>query len=65
VLKLEVLEFVKEERSMLSTITRREKNWIGHRPILRGQSLLRDVMEGRMEGKRTRDKGKKESWDDR
>jgi len=23
------------------------------RPILRGQSLLRDVMEGRMEGKRT------------
>jgi len=39
-----VLALVKEERSMLSTITRRKKNWIGH--ILRGQSLSKDVMEG-------------------
>jgi len=27
-------------------------SWVGH--ILRGQTLLRDVMEGKMEGKRTR-----------
>jgi len=51
-INIEVLSLAKEERSILSTITRRKKNWIGH--ILRGQSMLRDVMEGRMEGKRTR-----------
>src|SRR6218665_1211685 len=28
----------------------RQKNWIGH--ILRGNSLQREIMEGRMEGKR-------------
>jgi len=38
---------------MLSTITRRRK-WRGH--ILRGQSLLRDVMYGRMEGRGTRER---------
>ena len=31
-------------------IYRRQKNWIGH--ILRGDGLLRDVMEGRMMEKR-------------
>jgi len=43
-INIEVLALVKDERSMLSTITRRKKNWMGH--ILRGQSLLIDVMEG-------------------
>ena len=33
-------------------IYRRQKNWIGR--ILRGDGLLRDVMEGRMMGKRSR-----------
>jgi len=33
-------------------IKTRQKNWIGH--ILRGNSLQRDMMEGRMEGKRGR-----------
>jgi len=37
---------------MLPTITRRKTNWVEY--ILREQSLLRDVMEGRMEGRRTR-----------
>ena len=33
-------------------IRSRKKNWIGH--ILRGDGLLKEVMEGRMEGKRGR-----------
>ena len=36
------------------TIVRRKKNWIGH--ILRGEGLLKDVIEGRMEGKPPRDR---------
>ena len=30
----------------------RKKNWIGH--VLRGSGLLKEVIEGRMEGKRGR-----------
>src|SRR6218665_2553172 len=48
----EVLKMVQEERSLVDVIWRRKKNWIGH--ILRGESLLREVMEGRMIGKRLR-----------
>src|SRR5580698_10282718 len=44
----EVLDIVGEERSLIETIVRRKKNWIGH--ILR-EGLLKDVIEGRMEGK--------------
>src|ERR1043165_5968481 len=43
---------VEEKRSLITTLRERQKNWIGH--ILRGDSLLRDIIEGRMEGKRTR-----------
>jgi hypothetical protein len=32
------------------TITRRKANWIGH--ILRRNSLLKDVIEGEVEGRR-------------
>ena len=46
----EVLKEVKEERCIIETILKRKKNWIGH--ILRGNGLLKDVIEGRMEGKR-------------
>ena len=48
----EVLKMVNEKRSLIDTIRGRQKNWICH--ILRGDSLLRTVLEGRMEGKRTR-----------
>ena len=48
----EVLQTVGETRQLLVTVFRRKKNWIGH--ILRGGGLFRDIMEGRMEGKRTR-----------
>ena len=50
----EVLRRVKENRCFITTIYRRQKNWIGH--ILRGDGLLRDMMERRMMGKRPRGK---------
>ena len=46
----EVLRRVGEKRSMVETIVRRKKNWIGH--IMRGDGLMKEVMEGKMEGKR-------------
>ena len=48
----EVLQRVEEERAIMATIKMRQKKWIGH--ILRGESLLRMIIEGRMEGKRKR-----------
>src|SRR6218665_3389505 len=41
-----------KERSLISTIRARQRNWMGH--LLRGDSLQREIMEGRMEGKRGR-----------
>ena len=35
---------------MVETIVRRKKNWIEH--IMRGDELMKEVMEGKMEGKR-------------
>ena len=43
---------VDENRSLIDTIRKRQKNWIGH--ILRGESLLRTVLEGRIPGMKTR-----------
>ena len=43
---------VEEERNFVVTIEKRKKNWIGH--IVRGNGLLKLVLEGRMEGKRPR-----------
>ena len=37
---------------MVETIVRRKKNWIGH--TMRGDGLMKEVMEGKMEGKRGR-----------
>ena len=47
----EVLNLVGERRCLIETIMRRKKNWIGH--VLRGESLMKDVLEGRMDGKRS------------
>ena len=41
----EVLTIVNENRYLIRTVYQRKKNWIGH-------VLLRDVLEGRMLGKR-------------
>ena len=39
-----------QKRCLVKTILERKKNWIGH--VLRGNGLMRDVLEGRMLGKR-------------
>ena len=39
----EVMRRVKENRCLITTIHRRQKNWIGH--ILRGDGLLIDMMK--------------------
>ena len=46
----EVLTIVDENRCLMRTISERKKNWIGH--VLRGDGLLRDVLEGRMLGRK-------------
>src|SRR6476661_7106317 len=48
----EILGLMGEERSMIRTICERNRNWIGH--IVRGDGLIKLVLEGRLEGKRMR-----------
>jgi len=43
---------VGKRRKIVETIVNRKINWIGH--ILRSDGLFKDVLKGRMEGKRTR-----------
>ena len=45
----DVLHRVKEERNILRTIERKKSNWIGH--ILRRNCLLKQVIEGKIEGR--------------
>jgi hypothetical protein len=45
----EGLQRVKEERNILHTVKRKNANWIGH--ILRGNCLLKYVIEGKMKGR--------------
>jgi len=42
----EVLQKVQENKSIFDTVQHRKFRWIGH--ILRHDSLLRDIIEGRM-----------------
>ena len=51
----EVLRMVGQYRKLLETMLKRKKNWIGH--VMRGNGLMLEVVEGRMEGKR--DRGRK------
>src|SRR6201996_4704757 len=46
----EILIMVGEKRTLMGTITNRKRNWISH--VLGGEVLLRDVIEGRMQGTR-------------
>ena len=46
----EVLEMVEDKRILIETIRKRQKNWVGH--VLRSDTLLRTVWEGRMEGRK-------------
>ena len=51
-----------EGRRIIETIERRKKNWIGH--VVRGNGLLKLVLEGRMEGKRPRSRPRIGTIDD-
>jgi len=48
----DVLDIVDENRSLMNTIQQRQKHWLDH--VLRSDILLCTVLEGRMEGTRTR-----------
>ena len=48
----EVLVIAGETRSLLNTIKDRQRKWIGH--ILRHDNMMRDMIEGRVDGKRMR-----------
>jgi len=48
----EILNMLQEDRKILNTIRRRKHKWMGH-VLLRHNGLQRDVLEGRMLGKRT------------
>ena len=48
----EVLAKVEEDRQIMKIIQQRQDHWIWH--ILRHESLLLDIIEGRMKGRRTR-----------
>jgi hypothetical protein len=48
----EVLHRVKEEKNILHTAKTRKVNWIVH--ILRRNCLLKNVIEGKLEGRRGR-----------
>ena len=48
----EVLNRVGVGRSLIEVLRNRKKKWIGH--VLRGDGLLKEVIDGRMEGKRGR-----------
>ena len=58
----EVLCSVGEERSLIDTIRKRKKNWIGH--VVRGEGFLKLVLEGRMEGRKTRGRPRVSMIDD-
>jgi Reverse transcriptase (RNA-dependent DNA polymerase) len=47
-----IMVSVGEERCFVQAVMKRKKNWIGH--VVRGNSLLKLVIEGRMEGKKMR-----------
>ena len=46
----EVLQMVDAERKMMDMLRSRQKRWLGH--ILRRDSLLRTMLEGRIQGKK-------------
>jgi hypothetical protein len=48
----EVLQRVQENRSLLGDIIKRKRNWLGH--VLRHDCLLKDMLEGSVEGKNKR-----------
>jgi hypothetical protein len=57
-----VLHRVKEERNIFHTIKRRKINWIGH--ILPRNSIVKHIIEGKIEGTGRRGRRRKQTLDD-
>src|SRR6218665_1888913 len=57
----EVLKLVEEERSLLTITRTRQRNWMRH--IMKRYSLQREIIKGRMEGKRGRRRPRKKLLD--
>jgi len=57
----EVLKLVEEERSLLTIIRTRQRNWMGH--VMTGDSLPREIIEGRMDCKWGRRRPRKKLLD--
>jgi len=55
---------VQEDGKILNTIWWRKHKWMGHLLVLRHDGLLRDVLEGRMLGKRTKGRRRIQLIDD-
>jgi len=55
----EVLQGVKEERNILQTIRRRQGNWLG--PILHRNCLLKQIIEGMIEARKSNGKTRKKT----
>ena len=49
----EILKMVDEKRSFIGIIRSRQRNWLGH--IMREDSLLRTIIDGRLEGNKKND----------
>jgi len=58
----EVLNLVKEKKSLLAEIRKRKRRWIGD--ILRHENMLRTVLESRMKGKCSRGRKRIKMLDD-
>ena len=58
----DVLMLVGERRGLLDLIHKRKNHWIGH--VTRHPGLLRDAMEGRLEGNRGRGRKRIKMLDD-
>ena len=57
----EVLNKVGEKKSLINTITRRQKNWIGH--FLKGNNLIKELIEGQLCRKKRRRKPRQQLLD--
>ena len=58
----EVHRKVGEVRKLVNLIRCRKRNWIEH--IVTGEGILKDVLEGRMEGRKTRGRPRKKMLDE-
>jgi len=55
---------VVEERGFVQSAMKRKNNWIGLGHVVRGNSLLKNVIEGRMVGKKPRGRPRMDIIDD-